>query len=152
MNLVVKVSGVILCSLSVMLIGFLKSISLKNRVNKLGSICHALDILYEHINYGEIPLEEALQKSFKDCNFIKVCGNEISLDDGDFELQDIQIIDSFFKDLGKSGKKAECERICAIAAILRKEEVIAQKSALEKAKLWQTGGVCLGLIIAILLI
>ncbi len=152
MNVAVKVAGIIICVLSATLFGFLKGVSLKSRVKKLRQLSLALDTLYEHINYGEIPLEEALKKSFYSCDFIKLRGFSVTFQDSDFDAEERQIINEFFVCLGRSGKKAECERIKATAAILRKKEIQANNTVAEKAKLWQTGGVCIGLTIGILLI
>lgn len=152
MNVAVKMAGIIICVISATLLGFLKGVSLKSRVKKLQQLGQALDTLYEHINYGEIPLEEALKRSFYNCDFIKLHGSSVAFRDTDFDIDERQIIIEFFARLGRSGKKAECERIKATAAILRKKEAQANNTAYEKAKLWQTGGVCIGLTIGILLI
>ncbi len=152
MNVAVKVSGIVICVLSTSLLGFLKGASLKSRVKKLRQLVQSLDTLYEHINYGEITLEEALKKSFYSCDFIRLRGSSVSFQDTDFDADERQIINNFFACLGRSGKKAECERIKATAAILQKKEAQANSSVTEKAKLWQTGGVCIGVTIGILLI
>jgi hypothetical protein len=72
--------------------------------------------------------------------------------DGD-TAEDVEVYSPWVAyDLGRSGKQAECERITAFKEIFTKRERIAQLDSTKKSQLWQTGGICLGIAAAIMMI
>lgn len=149
---VIKAMGVSCTVASCIIFGFLKSSSLKARGKKLLLFCDGLDLLYEHIEQENYVLDAAIKKSFAKCGFLLFDDSTIICRDNDLTPEDRQSIDLFFASLGKSAKKAECDRIKHFKTVLSKRASEVVNEAPQKCKLWQTGGICTGLLIGILLI
>ncbi len=147
----IKIMGIFCFVSSSSLIGFFKSRSLKLREQKLLAFCSGLDMLYEYISFGELQLGTAVKMAFSKCDFLKY-DSVISTVDSDLDCEDKRIINELFMHLGRSVKKTECERIISCRNILLKRAEMAYKTAQERCKLWQIGGVCVGLAIGILVI
>lgn len=148
----IKTIGVILIVASCGLCGFLKSLSVRSRAKKLLLFCEGLSVLYEYIEQGGCELLTALKNSFSKCDFLNFQNIKTVCCDGDLNVEDKRIINSFFVSLGHSAKKAECDRINLCGVTMKKRADEAYNDTKQKCKLYQTFGVCAGLIIGILLI
>lgn len=150
--LLIKVSGLILVMLSSVMFGFLKSKSLVLRSKKLFLILEGTDMLYEHIEQEGCELYQAVEKSFFQCDFLSFGNNSFSFCEDYLKSDEAQEIKAFFASLGSSVKKAECDRIINFKLKIKKFYEMAEKDALQKCKIYQTFGICIGLALGILLI
>ncbi len=148
----IKTTGIILIIVSCGLGGFLKSLSVRARAKKLSLFCDGIGVLYEYIEQGGCELLTALKISFSKCGFLDFRNMEAVCRDGDLNEEDKKIINSFFVSLGHSAKKAECDRINLCGMTMKKRADEAYTDTTQKCKLYQTFGVCTGLVIGILLI
>ena len=149
---IIKLTGIITVLLSCSLIGFYKSFSLKQRLIKIQSLTAALNTLYEHINYGDKELPEAMKFLTAQCPFLEISGGAAYCQDSDLTDEENKLINDFFLTLGRNGKQAECERIKAFKGILADRKSTLQQDSAQKSRLWQTGGVCIGIAAAIMMI
>ena len=147
-----KLMGIVMIVFSSSMIGFFKSKSLMTRHKKLQLIYDAADILYNHINQGDYELKKALENSFAKCGFLHVKNSEYICDDNDLTQDDKLIIKAFLSKIGSSVKSVECERINAFKLKIKSQLGFAQSDCHNKCKIYQTLGVCAGLVIGILLI
>lgn len=150
--LVFKLVGVFLIFLVCSVWGVLKGLSVKMRYKKLLLFCGGLDTLYECINGGETELDKAIKKSFVKCGFINFKSGGFICCDNDLTLEDTTLINDFFAALGHSAKKAECDRIKAFTANVKGRLKEAETETAQKCKIYQTFGVCVGLLLGILLV
>ena len=148
-----KFFGVVMIIASSALIGFLKAKSLVSRCKKLELVYDGTKRLYECINSGVVELESAMKNSFHNCDFIFINNGKFYCDgDNDLTADDKLLINSFLKEIGSSVKTVECDRISAFNLKLKSKLADAQKNCAQKCKVYQTFGVCTGLVIGILLI
>ncbi len=146
-----KLFGIILIVAACITAGFLKSFSLKTRCKKLSLFCEGIDMLYQYIEQSGCEIERAVKNSFDKCDFlIFECGKPFC-DDIDLKNERSEIND-FFKRLGTSAKKTECDRISQFNLKFKKYYCEAEKEMVQKCKIYQTFGICIGLAIGILLI
>ncbi len=148
----IKIVGILLIIICCSMAGYLKSCHVKNRVKKLSLIYDGVQLLFEYIQQGKCELEKAVRKSFFKCGFIKFEKQNIFCSDFDLNVNDIKIVNEFFDSLGYSTKKAECDRIKAFSLVVQKRLNEAESERAQKSKIYQTFGVCIGLLIGILLI
>lgn len=148
----IKFLGIILIVFSCSTVGFLKSASIKKRSQKLTCFCEGLDMLYEYVEQGGTELYYAIKKSFSRCEFLHSSGNRFFCEDIDLNREDKALIDNFFKSLGISVKKVECEHIhnCKSGMKIRANQ--AENDVNQKSKIYQMFGICIGIVIGILLI
>ena len=150
--LFVRLLGVVIIVLSSSLIGFLKSNSLVLKSKKLSLLLDGVNTLYEYVEQEGCELFKAIEISFSKCNFLLLENNEILFCDSDLKNDEKQEIIEFFNNLGSSTKKIECDRINAFGLKLKKMCDSAQNQVSQRCKIYQTSGVCIGLVIGILLI
>ncbi len=150
--LTVKILGVLMIITSCSMAGFLKSRCVYNRVKKLHQLCDGTELLFEYIEQGKYELEKAIKKAFFKCGFIKFQKQNAICIDKELTNEDSRVINEFLKSLGYSSKKAECNRIKAFGLLLEKRLNEAEAERVQKSKIYQTFGVCIGLAIGILLI
>jgi hypothetical protein len=150
--LVVKLFGVLLVVFVSAVMGFLKSRSLTNRSTKLAMLFDGTNMLFEYIEQEGCELDEAVKKSFKNCDFLSFKnGVEISCD-ADLNNEDKAETENFFALLGTGTKKTECDRIANFKLKIKSLHTAAEKEASQKCRIYQTFGICIGLSIGILLI
>ncbi|MBR3969193.1 MAG: stage III sporulation protein AB [Clostridia bacterium] len=151
--MIFKLLGLVMITVSSAIIGFLKSRSLTARRKKIELVYDATGILYEYINQGGCELDYAIKEAFTKCVFLQVEKGKYSCDgDRDLTDEDKALINDFFKGIGRSVKSVECDRINAFSTKIKSKLNDAQKDCEQKCKVYQTFGVCAGLIIGILLI
>ena len=150
--IVFKILGLGMIVLSSAAIGFLKSKSLLSRCKKLELIYDGAQLLYEHVNQGGAELQQAIENSFAKCDFLHINYETNYCDDLDFTKEDKTLINQFFNGLGDSVKSVECERINAFKLKIKTQLNDAKDNCAQKCKIYQTLGVCAGLVIGILLI
>ena len=148
----VKLFGIFLIVTVCSATGFLKSISIKNRSKKLSMFCDSLNVLYEYIEQGGYELQVAIENSFSKCDFLQHKNGTSLCVDNDLKQEEKALVDDFFKGLGTSSKKAECDRIKGFKLKMETYLKESENDALQKGKMYQTFGVCIGLAIGILLV
>ncbi|MBQ6885151.1 MAG: stage III sporulation protein AB [Clostridia bacterium] len=146
-----KIFGVVLIVASSAYAGILKSGRLVKRYEKLSLVSDGVDELYNYIGQGEFELERAIKNAFCKCDFLRFQSGDILCDD-DTLKNDKKMIEEFFKQLGHSSKKIECDRIDLFKFKLKSQLNEAQNDIAQKGRIYKTLGVCFGLIIGILLI
>lgn len=149
--LLVKLIGIVLIVVSGAFLGFLKSYGLSLRYKKLLQFLDGINMLYENIEQGENELNTAIRNSFSRCNFLEFKnGNFVCCD---FDLKkDKSTIDEFFIKLGSATKKTECDRINNFKLKIKSHLKEAEQDVAQKSKIYSSLGICLGLVVAILLI
>lgn len=148
----VKFLGIFLIVTACTATGFLKSLSIKNRSKKLSVFCDGLDTLYEYIEQCGCELQVAIKNSFLKCVFLQHKNGKILCIDNDLKQDEKTIINNFFEGLGASSKKIECDRIKDLKSKMKIYLKEAENDLLQKGKIYQTFGICIGLSIGILLI
>ncbi len=148
---IIKVFGIVLIIASCAFAGILKSIGLAKRQEKLSLISDGVDELYNYIGQGEFELERAMKNAFCKCDFLMFKDGDVLCDDDNLK-NDKKMIEEFFKQLGRSSKKIECDRIDLFKLKLRSKLNEAHNDVAQKSKIYITLGVCFGLIIGILLV
>ena len=149
---IIKFAGVITVLLSCALFGFYKGFSIRQRLIKIQKLTAALDSLYANIKYGEKELPEAFKFLSLQCPFLQIKGGAAHCRDNDLTTEENTLINDFFDSLGSNAKQAECERITAFKEMLEIKLAQARTECLQKSRLWQTGGVCIGIAAAIMMI
>ena len=149
---VIKMFGILLVTLCPILFGFFKSFMLTMRCRKLFGFCEGLDTLGGCIKNGSCELKNALKKSFGKCDFIKIDKTKAFCSDCDLSAQDIQIINDFLSALGRGTREYEYNRILCFKSDIQKIARQLENEQKASCRLWQTGGICIGLTLGILLI
>lgn len=147
----IKCFGIALVVLSIAFIGFLKSRSLIERYKKLSLFSDCTNNLYNYIEQGGLELAVAIKSAFLKCEFLTMQRDKILCNDNDLK-RDKLFIEEFFIGLGSSTKKVECDRIKHFNLKLKTRIKEAEDNVIQKSKVYQTMGVCVGLAIGILLI
>lgn len=132
--------------------GFLKSLSLKKRCKKISAFCEGLNTLYECIEQGGCDCDTAVKNSFSKCEFLHCKDGSFICLDNDLKSDDKAMIDDFFSALGLSVKKAECDRINVFKLKMKSVLKECENDISQKSKIYQTFGICIGLVMGILLI
>lgn len=148
---IIKIFGLSLIVASSTFMGVLKSCSLVARYKKILLLLDGANALYNFIEQGGYELEYIVKKSFSKCDFLSFRENRIYCDDNDLKDEKI-FTNEFFAILGNSVKKIECDNINGFILKLKMCLKEAEKEATQKSKVYRTLGLCIGLVIAILLI
>lgn len=149
---IIKLFGIFLIVIVSVATGFLKSLSIKNRSKKLSRFCDGLNTFYEYIEQGGCELDIAIKNSFSECAFLQHKNGRFFCFDNDLTADDKTMIDGFFEGLGLSAKKAECDRINSFKLKMKMHLKEAENDVSQKSKIYQTFGICIGLVVGILLI
>ena len=147
----IKTFGVLLVVVCCSLIGVLKSNLLRRKVNKLSIFLDGVNALYNYIEQGEFELKTAIKNAFSKCLFIDFSGQKVVCDDVCLKKEK-PLIEEFFKHLGLSTKKIECDYINHFKIKVQACLKDAENDALNKCKIYQILCVCSGLVLGILLI
>ena len=131
-------------------LGFLKSLSLKERVESLKYYNNSLNILSERILRQQGEIKEILPHSFKDGG-VYIENGKIIADIKGFNKKDNKLSDDFLKDLGKLDIKGEYDRTKLYSSLFEKEAVLAEEKYNEQSKLYRSLGVMIGIFICIFL-
>lgn len=150
--LIIRLIGAVLIVASSAFIGFLKSNALAERYKKLTEIYDGINTLYEYVEKGGCELERALKSSFSTVKFLQFKNNVFYCDDKTLTKEDNQLINTFFNMLGLSAKKAECDKINNFKIKLKTYINDAKTNHVQKGKIYQTFGICIGLMLAVLLV
>lgn len=149
--LVVKLVGIALIIAASTFIGYLKSYNLSARCKNLSLFLDGINALYENIEQGGETLDNAIANAFSKCSFLIREDEKFHCCD-DFFKKDKNLIDDFFKYIGLSSKKVECDRINNFKIKVKKQINDAENENQQKGKIYRVLGLCVGLTIAILLI
>lgn len=147
-----KFTGVLFIIISSSLIGFLKSRSLTLRHKKLLRLSGGLNLFYEYVEQGSFEIYTAVANAFNDCKFLEIKREKIICTDTDLTAEQQSEINDFFKLMGTGFKKEECDRIKNFEIYVKGQLKNAENDVNQKCRLYQTFGVCLGLMLGILLI
>lgn len=149
---IIKLFGIFLIVIVSAAAGFLKSLSIKNRSKKLSLFCEGLSTLYEYVEQGVCELDIAIKNSFLKCAFLQQKNGRFLILDSDLTACDKAMIDGFFDTIGLSAKKAECDKINSFKLKMEMQLKDAENDVLQKSKIYQTFGICIGLVVGVLLI
>lgn len=150
--LFIKCAGLLIVVCSCAFIGFLKSRLLSERYEKLLQIYDGVNMLYECVEKGGCELSTAVKSSFCNAKFLSFENEVLFCADSGFMDRDRELINSFFSTLGSSVKKVECDKINNFKLKLEMHIQEAKNAFLQKGKIYQTFGICIGLALAVLLI
>lgn len=134
-----KIIGFILIVLTTTLFGFFKANALVVRYKKLCIIKSAIIDLKQRIRLSHLEIEKLIALSFKNIPDYKNGLNK----------SDIEILDSFFKNLGISDTKAECEKCELCIYNLETQISAAEKDNIELNRLYKSVGFFSGIFICI---
>ena len=109
-------------------------------------------MLREYIEQEGCELSKAIQHSFVGCDFLSFEGEGVFVCDKDLKRSETDEIKDFFVALGSSSKKIECDRINNFKFKMERFYQEAERDVLQKCKIYQTFGVCIGLAAGILFI
>jgi len=169
-----KLIGGIMVVLSSSMIGFIIAGNFKNRPNILRNLQVALSMLESEINYGHLPLPQALKSISKKCDknvaelFAQVAQNlssrngltaneswEKSLKEffsNSYIVQnDYEILMAFGKYLGSTDKQDQIKNIRLALNNLRQQEISSIQEKEKNEKMWRYLGVLSGIMIFLLL-
>ncbi len=149
---VFKVLGIVVLSLSLCAFGFLKALSLKIRERQLISVTLGVGNLIRSIENGAQELSVILPICFSECDFLCINGCRVECESSYLDERDLQLVNTFFAQLGHGFKSSEIDRAGVYMGLLQERSEIAKAQNLGKARLWQTLGVSLGAAAFILLI
>lgn len=152
-------------------IGFLKSESYKIRVDSLKKINEALLYLKTKIEFTYEPIKNIFEEISKVVfdgkdNIFKASVENMNVNDSineswinavdvfenNFKKEDIEIIKSFGKLLGRTDKKGQISEIEVTRICLEKNILLAEKEKEKNGKLYKTLGIVSGFAIGIILI
>ncbi len=152
-------------------IGFLKSESYKIREDNLKKINEALLYLKTKIEFTYEPIKNIFEEISKVVfdgkdNIFKVAVenmnenssineswiNAVDVFENNFKREDIEIIKSFGKLLGRTDKKGQISEIEVTRICLEKNIILAEKEKEKNGKLYKTLGIVSGFAIGIILI
>ena len=148
----VKYFGIIIVFLCCCSFGFFKTANLKKRVRQLEEVIAGLLCLKEQIRFCGGELKTVLPICFKNVTVINTSHSKVKVENSEFSCEDISLVERFFDELGSGDTVAELNRIERAVSLLEKQHKTAKEDLDQKGKLWQSGGVCVGAMICILLI
>jgi len=169
-----KLVGGILVILSSSMIGFIIAGSYKNRPTTLRNLQVALSMLESEINYGHMPLPQALRSISKKCDkdvadlFAQTAHYlssrrgltadeawEMSLKEfflnSNIAENDYEILIAFGKYLGSTDKQDQIKNIRLALDNLRQQELSSIHEKEKNEKMWRYLGVLSGIMIVLLL-
>ena len=149
---IIRLIGAALIVASSALIGFLKGNTLAERYKKLSAIYDGVNTLYEYVERGGCELEKAVKNSFLSVKFLQFKDNVFSCDDKSLTKEDNELLNSFISTLGLSVKKTECDKINNFKIKLKTHINDAKTNYAQKGKIYQSFGICIGLVLAVLLV
>ena len=147
-----KFFGVLMIFVSCAALGFFKAFSLGARVKSLKQIYAGLDLLYIRISQTNDELPKVLKTCFSDCRCITIDRHKALILKDCLKPSDITVLEELFSTLGSGNKESECAKISLCKTQIEKNLLLAEKTYLEGAKIWQTLGVCTGLALGIMVI
>ena len=145
-----KLFGIVLIMISSTLFGFYKAQRLAKRKKRLSYIINALSCLSEQIKFGGGELKTILPSCFSGLKEFPFFDDNPTLFD-DITDEDNEILRELFSNIGSGDSSAECDRIARAISQLGRKYAEATEEAEQKSKIWQCGGVSVGLAISILL-
>lgn len=146
-----KPAGLLLIFCACTLIGFTKSAGLRRRQKKLSELYRAMSDLRERIRTGAGELERLVQVSFHGIP-ISFANGHFTVDPAFLEPEDTALLNEFFRDIGMSDAKAECERVGLYLSLLRKNCDAAEQKCGELCRLYNTLGILCGIFLCIFLL
>ena len=146
-----KIIGMGLIILVGICIGFLKSLHLKKRAEKLCGICRSMHQLAELMHMGSCELERAVGLCFNS-NDVYIESGRPFLNKNYLEAQDISLLNEFFLNLGMNDADAEYRRIHSFHKLILKQYETADAKSCEMSKLYKTLGFLCSLLVCIFLI
>ena len=147
----IKFLGVILIVICSSLIGVFKSRALHQRRKKLSMLLDGVNALYNHIEQGDFELKAAIKNAFCKCLFLNFSGCYVLCEDTDLK-RDKALIEEFFASLGRATKKVECDHVNRFIIKLKSCLKDAENDVINKSKIYQILGVCVGLVLGILFV
>ncbi len=132
--------------------GRMKALELKKRVEKLNGAVNSLVELKQRIAIIGQEVESAVSETIEKEVYIKLENRKYICLDLNLACEDKRILNEFFSKLGCGFRESECERIDLCTELLRGQLRRATDEYNQKFKVWQTAGVCIGLVAGIMIV
>ncbi len=148
MPVLFKFSGLLLLFLSSASFGFMKSISIRKRAEKLTAVSHSVQALASRIKAEKTEIARAVSLCFsKETVFIE--NGKTVINKNFLETQDIALLEEFFSSIGLRDINSEYERIILFSSLLEKKGKEAAEKADELCRLYNSLGVLFGIFASI---
>lgn len=145
-----KILGLFLVFLSATIFGFLKTLKLKKRVNKLSSLYCSMSNIREHIRTGTNEIPTLIKKTFPK-NSVILTNNKYTISSADITNSDKKIIDEFLAEIGMADSKTEYQRIGLYMTLISQNQIQAENDLAKLGKLYSATGALIGALICIFL-
>lgn len=149
--LVFKILGLVMILISCSLFGFLKSFSLKKRVEKLQKICVSMETFENLIKSGTLEFNDLIEMSFEK-DTVYICNKLPVVNKSGLLNEETELLQTFLSKAGMSDINSECSRISIYKSLLKKTLASAEDRMGQYSKLYNTLGVLTGLAICIFLV
>lgn len=152
MGLFIKFGGFLLILTASTLIGFCKSLSLSERVERLKRICVSFLSLEQRIRLDGGEIDRLLKESFSGCDTLSFSEGKIVVNDSGILREDAALMYEYLAAAGMADTTAECGRAELYRSFFEERYSQADKKKKELSKLYQTVGFLGGVLVIILLL
>lgn len=148
MSLLFKISGLAVIFAVSASVGFLKSLNIKNRAQKLGELSRSVSSLAERIRADSGEIGYIIPLCFGE-NLVYVTDGEINLNQSCLEKEDIALLTEFFNGLGVRDIVSEYERTKLYSQLIKRKADEADEKCAKLCKLYNTVGILSGIFLCI---
>ena len=152
MKMLIKILGVLVITVSISLFGFLKSYWERSYISLLGKIAKALASVDAALRLTADCRERILSSSFDGVDGFCMHNGDAHFINKNISDTLCSEINTFFRDFGSGDIILERQRIKRVSGVIKTAIEKEQKEYAATHKLWQTVGVCAGLMLGIMLI
>lgn len=150
--MIVKILGVLVITVSISLFGFLKSYRERSYIRLLERIAEALARVDVALRLTADCRERILASSFDGVDGFYIHNGDAHFINKTVPDTLCSEINTFFRDFGSGDIILERQRINRVLSIIKTATEKEQKEYAATHKVWQTVGVCAGLMLGIMLI
>lgn len=148
MSLLFKISGLVVIFAVSASVGFLKSLNIKNRAQKLGELSRSVSLLAERIRADSGEIGYIIPLCFAK-SLVHITGNRIDLNKSYLEKEDIVLLTEFFDGLGVRDIVSEYERTKLYSQFIKRKADEADEKCAKLCKLYNTVGILSGIFLCI---
>ena len=146
-----KIIGLIMCFLACAGMGFLKSLTLRKRKDKLTSFYLAILQLAEYIKADGAEIGLLSKRCFSE-NEVVLNNGKPTLNKSFLEKEDVSLIEEFLSEFGIRDISGEYKRTQLYASLIEKKREQAARKCSELCKIYNILGVLSGVVICIFFI
>lgn len=151
--LIIKISGLIILSLTGLLVGSKQVVKLKRRSDALQWFATNILFIGEHIRATANELYDIVNSLCGKENYLRLSRPfKIEITDDFLNSDDLGALNEFFENLGRLDTESEIKRCEMYAKIIQNRFKSAHKEYLEKNKLYKMLGLFSGLSVAIIMV